>query len=193
MGSRTRRVFATLAALLAVLVLPIAGAACGEETKEETPSPSPSPSATAPNVINTAESAGTFTILLTAIKAAGLQETLQGEGPFTVFAPDDTAFGKVSLAQVNQLLSDPEGALTAVLLYHVVPGKYMAADLTDGMKLQTANGMTLTIRVGGDGVVRVNGVRVKKADIETTNGVIHVINRVLIPKDLPSPSPSAVQ
>jgi uncharacterized surface protein with fasciclin (FAS1) repeats len=124
------------------------------------------------------------------VQAGGLEATLQGEGPFTLFAPDNAAFAKLRLGAVDELLADPQGALAAVLQYRVVPGKLMSSDLRDGMTLETVNGQLLKVSVSDEGVVRVNAAKVKVPDIEASNGVIHVINRVLLPKDLPTPSPT---
>jgi uncharacterized surface protein with fasciclin (FAS1) repeats len=119
---------------------------------------------------------------VTAVQAAGLEETLRGEGPFTVFAPTDEAFAAVPKETLDALLADPKGALTDVLTYHVVAGKVMSTDLSDGMQADTVNGEPLAISVGDDGTVMINGATVVTADIETANGVIHVIDTVLVPE-----------
>lgn len=131
------------------------------------------------DIVATAVAAGDFTTLATALDAAGLTETLQGEGPFTVFAPTDEAFAALPEGALDDLLADPE-ALANVLTYHVVDGDVLSSDLTDGMEVQALNGDTLTISIDGD-TVKVNDATVTTADIETSNGVIHVIDSVLLP------------
>ncbi len=168
--------------VVALMVVPLVIAACGSST-EEAASPSPSPSATMPqkDIVDTAVEAGSFTTLVSAVQAAGLEETLRGEGPYTVFAPTDEAFAAVPKETLDALLADPKGALTDVLTYHVVPGKVMSTDLSDGMQAETVNGQPLDITIKDDGTVMVNGATVVTADIETANGVIHVIDTVLVP------------
>lgn len=131
------------------------------------------------DIVETAVAAGDFTTLATALDAAGLTETLQGEGPFTVFAPTDEAFAALPEGALDDLLADPE-ALADVLTYHVVDGDVMSTDLSDGMEVEALNGDTLTITIDGD-TVKVNDATVTTADIETSNGVIHVIDTVLLP------------
>lgn len=131
------------------------------------------------DIVDTAVGAGQFTTLVTAVTTAGLAETLKGEGPFTVFAPNDEAFAKVPKADLDALLADKE-KLTAVLTYHVVPGKLMAADLAGKTSLKTVQGGELTLDTSNG--VRVDGAAVSTADIETSNGVIHVIDSVVMPK-----------
>ncbi len=133
------------------------------------------------DIIDTAVAAGTFKTLAAAVTAAGLVPTLKGAGPFTVFAPSDEAFAKLPAGTVESLLKDlPK--LTAILTYHVVAGKVMAADVMtmDGKSAATVNGASLTVSTTGG--VKLNGtVNVVKTDIECTNGVIHVIDAVLLP------------
>ena len=131
------------------------------------------------DVVDTAVGAGSFKTLVTAVKAADLVETLKGDGPFTVFAPTDEAFAKVPKDALDGLLKDKK-ALTAVLTYHVVPGKVMAADVVKLSEAKTVNGKTLKIATK-DGKVTVNGVNLVKTDIVCKNGVIHVIDGVLLP------------
>ena len=130
------------------------------------------------DIVDIAVEAGTFTTLVAAVEAAGLVETLKGEGPFTVFAPTDEAFAALPEGTVEGLLADPE-ALAAVLTYHVVAGKVMSTDLSDGMMAATVNGAEITI--GTEGGVMVNDANVVTADIEASNGVIHVIDAVILP------------
>ncbi len=136
----------------------------------------------AADIVDTAVAAGDFETLVAAVTAAGLVDTLKSEGPFTVFAPADSAFAALPEGTVEGLLADPEGALTDVLLYHVVPGKVMAADVVglDGQSVETVGGGMLDIAIDGDTVL-INGIAVAAPDIETSNGVIHVIDGVLIP------------
>lgn len=130
------------------------------------------------NIFETAVAAETFKTLVEAVKAAGLVETLSGQGPFTVFAPDDDAFTKLPAGTVDSLLKDiPK--LKDILTYHVVAGKIMAADVVGITSVKTVQGKELSIDVK-DGV-KVNESKVIKADIEASNGVIHVIDSVLIP------------
>jgi uncharacterized surface protein with fasciclin (FAS1) repeats len=131
------------------------------------------------NIVETAVEAGSFTTLVAAVEAAGLVETLSGEGPFTVFAPTDEAFAALPEGTVEGLLEDPE-ALAAVLTYHVVPGAVMSGDLSDGMTATTVNGADITVTIDM-GTVKINDATVTTADIETSNGVIHVIDSVILP------------
>ncbi len=135
-------------------------------------------SAFAKDIVDTAIGAGNFKTLVTAIQAAGLVDTLKGPGPFTVFAPTDAAFAKVPKADLDALLKD-KAKLTAVLTYHVVPGKVMAADVKAG-KVKTVQGSELTIATAGG--VKVDKANVIKTDIIADNGVIHAIDSVIMPK-----------
>jgi uncharacterized surface protein with fasciclin (FAS1) repeats len=137
-------------------------------------------SAQAADIVDTAVSAGQFTTLAAALDAAGLVDALKGDGPFTVFAPTDDAFAALPAGTVEDLLKpENKDKLTAVLTYHVVAGKVMSGDLSDGMTATTLNGADLTITTS-DGV-KVNDATVTSADIEASNGVIHVIDTVLLP------------
>lgn len=131
------------------------------------------------DIVDTAVSAGSFNTLVAAVKAADLVDTLKGPGPFTVFAPTDEAFAKIPKADLEALLADKE-KLTAVLTYHVVPGKVMAADVKPGM-VKTVQGGEITVAVEGS-TVKVDNATVVKTDINTSNGVIHVIDSVIMPK-----------
>ncbi len=133
------------------------------------------------DIVDTAVGAGSFKTLVTAVKAAELVETLKGKGPFTVFAPTDEAFAKIPKDKLEALLKDKK-ALAAVLTYHVVPGKVMAADVVKLDSAKTVQGKSLNIATK-DGKVTVNGVNVVKTDIVCKNGVIHVIDAVLLPPD----------
>jgi len=130
-------------------------------------------------IVDVAVAAGSFKTLVTAIKAAGLAETLAGKGPFTVFAPTDDAFAKLPKGTVEGLLKDP-AKLTAILTYHVVPGKLMAADVQKAATLKSVQGQAIPVAVNHG--VRVDGASVIKADILADNGVIHVIDSVILPK-----------
>ncbi|MFN0040247.1 MAG: fasciclin domain-containing protein [Burkholderiales bacterium] len=134
--------------------------------------------AQAANIVDTAVAAGNFKTLATALKAAGLIDTLKGPGPFTVFAPTDAAFAKIPADQLQALLKD-KAKLTAVLTYHVVPGKVMAGDVKAGM-VKTVQGSSLTVTTM-DGV-KVDNATVTAVDIVADNGVIHVIDSVVMPK-----------
>ena len=140
------------------------------------------------DIVDTAIAAGDFTTLVAAVQAAGLEETLRGEGPFTVFAPTDDAFAALPAGTVDTLLADPTGDLADILTYHVVAGEVLAADVVglDGQSVETVNGATFTVNVGDDGTVTLtdgagNEVTVVATDIMATNGVIHVIDAVLLP------------
>jgi uncharacterized surface protein with fasciclin (FAS1) repeats len=134
------------------------------------------------DIIDTAIAAGNFETLVAAVQAADLVETLKGAGPFTLFAPTDAAFAKLPEGTVEALLTDPSGPLSDILLYHVVPGQLMAADVIalDGETVATVGGPAITIMVAGN-VVMVDDALLTATDIETANGVIHVIDMVLIP------------
>ncbi len=134
--------------------------------------------AQAKDIVDTAVAAGQFKTLATALQAAGLVETLKGKGPFTVFAPTDAAFAKIPKAQLDALLAD-KAKLSAVLTYHVVSGKVMAKDVKAG-KVKTVQGSELTL--GTMGGVTVDAAKVVQADIAADNGVIHVIDSVVMPK-----------
>jgi uncharacterized surface protein with fasciclin (FAS1) repeats len=134
------------------------------------------------DIVDTAVSAGSFKTLVAALKAAGLVDTLRGEGPFTVFAPTDEAFSKLPAGTVEVLLK-PEniGKLQSILTYHVVSGKVMAGDVVTLKSAKTVNGQGITISTS-DGV-KVDGAKVVKTDIECSNGVIHVIDSVILPRE----------
>ncbi len=135
-------------------------------------------SAQAKDIVDTAIAAGDFKTLVAAVKAAGLVDTLKGKGPYTLFAPTDAAFAKIPKADLDALLMNKE-KLTAVLLAHVVPGKVMSKDVTAG-KVKSASGYELT--VGTAGGVTVDAAKVTAVDIVADNGVIHVIDTVIVPR-----------
>ena len=192
-SARSSTALATLG-LAAVLAL----SACGDDTKDaaSTAAPTTLPAAAAAattaaamadqpgTIIDVAAGAGNFTVLVEAVKAAGLVDTLSGPGPFTVFAPTDQAFAD-ALATLGitkeQLLADP-AKLKTILTYHVVSGSVMAADVTkmDGQDVPTVAGPTVKIKIDGS-TVMINDATVTTADIAASNGVIHVIDKVLLP------------
>jgi uncharacterized surface protein with fasciclin (FAS1) repeats len=131
------------------------------------------------DIVDTAAAAGQFKTLVTALEKADLVDTLKGTGPFTVFAPTDEAFAKLPKGALDGLLRDKE-KLAAVLTYHVLPGKLMAADVKPG-KAKTIQGESLTVTAKANSVM-VNDAHVVKTDIAASNGVIHVIDAVLLPK-----------
>ena len=141
-----------------------------------------SPKAASQDIVDTAVAAGSFKTLAAALQAAGLVDTLKGKGPFTVFAPTDEAFAKLPPGTVEDLLK-PENKekLVAILTYHVVPGKDLASQVTKMSSIKTVNGQSIAISVNG-GTVMVDNAKVTKTDILCSNGVIHVIDSVILPK-----------
>ena len=134
------------------------------------------------DIVDTAVGAGNFTTLVAAVEAAGLVETLKGEGPLTVFAPTDAAFAALPAGTVEDLLKpENKDKLVAILTYHVVPGKVMSTDLSEGLKAATVQGGEVTITL--EGGAKVNGAVISTADIEASNGVIHVIDSVILPPE----------
>ena len=131
------------------------------------------------NIVEVAVEAGSFETLVAAVQAAGLAETLAGEGPFTVFAPTDAAFAKLPEGTVEALLQDTE-RLTQILLYHVVSGEVTASEVVNLNRAETLQGQAVSIRVN-DGTVMINDASVVSADVMASNGVIHVIDTVLLP------------
>jgi uncharacterized surface protein with fasciclin (FAS1) repeats len=180
-----------LAIAAIVPALALGAAACGSDDEGNGSSGSgaatsqeqaPSTQQTAQDVVALAQDTPTLSTLVTAVSSAKLVDTLQGKGPFTVFAPTNAAFDKLGDQQVQSLLKpDNRDQLTQILTYHVVPGKLTAAKLSDGQKLETVAGETLTVKVDGDKVM-VNDATVVKPDVEAANGVVHVIDGVLTPK-----------
>ena len=133
------------------------------------------------DIVDTAIKAGSFNTLVAAVQAAELVETLKSKGPFTVFAPTDEAFSQLDKATLESLLKpENKDQLVAILTYHVVAGKVMSNDITDNMQPSTVNGSTITIKLS-NGKVMINDATVITADVDTDNGVIHVIDKVLIP------------
>src|SRR5688572_20008036 len=139
-------------------------------------------SAQGKDIVDTAVAAGQFNTLAAALKAAGLVDTLKGAGPFTVFAPTDAAFAKLPKGTVEELLKPENKAkLTAILTYHVVAGKVMAADVVKVKDAKTVQGGSVKVNAAG-GKVMIDGANVVKTDIGASNGVIHVVDSVLMPK-----------
>jgi len=148
------------------------------------------PATKKPDIVDTAVSAGAFRTLAAALGAAGLVDTMKSAGPFTVFAPTDAAFAKLPAGTVEELIKPENKAkLTDILTYHVVSGKVMASTVVtmDGAKVPTVNGAKITIKVGKDGVM-VDGAKVTTTDIECSNGVIHIIDSVILPAAKPAPA-----
>ncbi len=177
---KTSRLYA-LAAVAALFTLPAVASAQMKAAKSKE-------KAHMKTIVQVATEAGNFTTLVTAIKAAGLVETLQGAGPFTVFAPTDAAFAKLPAGTLESLLADKE-QLASILTYHVVPGKVMASSIiaANGARPATVNGQTVDVVIR-DSKVFVNNAQVIMADIVASNGVIHVIDAVLLPKPAAVPA-----
>ncbi len=182
----------TIAAVAVAAALTLAACSSSSDDTAATPAASESAAAAEPSMASEAPMAGDiievasttdgFATLTAAVTAAGLVETLQGEGPFTVFAPTDEAFAALPAGVLDALLlPENKDALTKILTYHVVAGKVMAADVTDG-DVPTVEGQTVTLSTA-DGVT-VNGAKVIQADVETSNGVIHAIDAVILPPDV---------
>jgi transforming growth factor-beta-induced protein len=152
-----------------------AGDGCGDKLTDESFSDGK-------DIVDTAIEAGSFKTLVAAVQAAGLVETLKGKGPFTVFAPTDEAFAKLPKGTVEALLKDVP-KLKSILLYHVVPGNVLAADVMKLKEAKTVLGPSITVEAGSGGV-KVDGAKVVKTDIRTSNGVIHVIDSVILPRDI---------
>jgi uncharacterized surface protein with fasciclin (FAS1) repeats len=176
-----------LALFLALPALALGGAACGDDDEgaaaEATPAATAEPAAGGEqDIVALAQATPDLSTLVDAATAAELVETLQGQGPFTVFAPTNEAFSAVGQDTLDQLLA-PSGKeqLTDVLTYHVVPGEVTAADLEDGQRLETVQGERLRVRIQGDEVT-VGGATVTQPDVEASNGVVHVIDGVLLPE-----------
>ena len=171
---RNLRTITALAATTAVGVATIAPTASARPTADA------ARASAAKNIVQTAVAAGQFKTLASLLKQAGLAGTLQAKGPYTVFAPTDAAFAKVPKATLQALGKD-KAKLRSVLLYHVAKGKLDAAKVVKRTSVKTLNGKSVRVRVK-DGKVTVGGARVAKADVKASNGVIHVINKVLIPR-----------
>lgn len=168
-------------ALLGASINVMAGSACGSSCGSYNKEAKSYDKADKPDIVDTAVSAGSFSTLVAAVQAAELVELLKSEGPFTVFAPTDEAFAKLPAGTVDGLLlPENRDQLVAVLKYHVVPGKVAAADVVKLNEATTAQGSAVTIKASDEGVM-INDASVVKTDIETSNGIIHVIDSVILP------------
>ncbi len=164
---------------LAASTLVLAACSAGESTPDATEAPVATEAMMEQNIVDVASAAGDFSTLLAAAEAAGLVDTLQGDGPFTVFAPTDEAFAALPEGTLDSLLADPE-ALKEILLYHVVSGSVMASDVVGLDTATSVQGSEIDITVDGD-MVKVNDANVTATDIAASNGVIHVIDKVILP------------
>ncbi|MEI2766532.1 MAG: fasciclin domain-containing protein [Dermatophilaceae bacterium] len=187
----------TVSAVISAAALALVACSSGSSTTTTTSAPpaatTASPTTASPtaaaakDIVDTAVGAGQFATLATALTKADLVTTLKGAGPFTVFAPTDAAFAKLPAGTLDALLADPKMKLAPILTYHVVPGKVMAADVVklNGQQVKTVNGAQLTVMVSGSDVMLKDAtgatVKVTKTDIGASNGVIHVIDGVLLP------------
>ena len=175
----------TIVAFVALWSLGAGGRVAASDEVRTTSQVAAEQAATA-NIVNTAVAAGNFKTLVAAVQAAGLVDTLNGPGPFTVFAPTDAAFAALPAGTVDALLKDP-AKLKDILLYHVVSGAVTSGDVVKLTQAKTVGGGNLTVSVSGS-TVRVNDATVTTVDITATNGVIHVIDKVLIPTAAPAPA-----
>lgn len=164
----------TIIGLFLALTLVFAVAACGGDDEDE--------SAATADIVDTAVAAGNFTTLASLLETTGLVDTLKGEGPFTVFAPTDDAFAALPEGTLDELgLPENADQLESILLYHVADGDVRSSDLSDGQEIDTVQSAPITITIDEDGTVKANDATVTQADIEASNGVIHVIDSVLLP------------
>ena len=169
----TLNVAAAMALLVYAAILDGRDAAARRATDREPP-----PARRAVNILATARAAGSLHTLLTAIDRAGLSDALQHEGPYTVFAPSDEAFAKLPDGVVQSLLATPD-TLADVVNYHLVPGRITAADIAGRISAETLQGEDLAI--SDNGAIRIDGARLVSGDVKASNGVIHIIDRVLLP------------
>lgn len=157
-----------------------------ETTTEDTTTEETDAAAAEGDIVDTANAAGDFTTLTQALEAAGLVETLKGDGPFTVFAPTDEAFDTLPEGMLDELMADPTGDLAQILQFHVIEGEVMAADVLemDGQQVATLQGAEFTVEVEGENVALVDGngtrINVVDTDVDATNGVIHVLDGVMM-------------
>jgi uncharacterized surface protein with fasciclin (FAS1) repeats len=175
----TRTALIAIIAALTIAPATVSAQSCGATAMTAHHASQPKPS-----IVETAIGAGDFNTLVAAVKAAGLVEALEGDGPFTVFAPSDAAFGRLPEGTVESLLK-PENRerLTAILTYHVVPGNWKASDVVKSKGYESLNGQRLPVKAWGEGVT-IAGANIAKTDIMCRNGIIHVIDKVMIPSDL---------
>jgi len=187
-----KRLIASAIGLVAVVGLAGTASAAGLDRAPSEALDLPRQAATA-DIVDTAIAAGDFDTLVAAVQAAGLEDTLRGAGPFTVFAPTDAAFAALPAGTLEALLADPD-TLADILLYHVVAGEVLAADVVGLTSATAANGDRINIAVVGGGVVLNGSANVVVTDIMTTNGVIHVIDAVILPPaDTAAPAPTTTQ
>jgi len=174
----------TILLVASVLALAFGVAACGggddETTGSTTATEEKASAATEENVVAVAQQTPDLSTLVKAVGAAGLVETLEGPGPYTVFAPTNKAFEALGGTLDTLLEPQNKAELAEILTYHVVPGELTSSELSDGQKLKTVQGDTLEVRIAG-GEVTVNGAKVVTPDVEASNGVVHVIDEVLLP------------
>lgn len=172
-----------LAILAAVLAVAVGVAACGgDDSDEDATAATPAEATELVDIVDTAVAAGDFTTLAAALEAGDLIETLKGEGPFTVFAPTDDAFAALPEGTLDELLAEENrDQLVSILTYHVAEGAVASTDLSDGQEIPTVQGDDVAITISEDGGVMVNEANVVTADIEASNGIIHVVDAVLIP------------
>jgi transforming growth factor-beta-induced protein len=179
-----------LVVFLVVMAVIITGAAATDGNQNVTDDAAVNDSDEVGTIVEIAESDGQFTTLLAALDAAGLAGELDTGGPYTVFAPNDGAFAAIPAETLDALLADPEGDLTTILTYHVVEGEYLSGDLAGLESIDTLSGVPLTITVEGD-TISVDGAEVIAADIVASNGVIHVIDAVMVPEGVELPAAEA--
>jgi uncharacterized surface protein with fasciclin (FAS1) repeats len=170
--------------ILCLSAVALVAAGCGDDDDGGTTSDAATTTATQPaaagDIVATAQGSEDLSTLVAAVTAGDLVETLQGEGPYTVFAPTNQAFSDIQSTVDTLLKPENKDDLKNVLTYHVVPGTYTAADLTDGQELTTVQGEKLTVSIDGD-TVKVGDATVEQADVNADNGVVHVIDTVLVP------------
>jgi uncharacterized surface protein with fasciclin (FAS1) repeats len=193
---RNRWLVLSVPVLLSLSAAVVATGCGGEEPPPQAPEPvatadMPPPPAAKQDIVDTAVAAGKFNTLAQALTKAGLVDTLKGPGPYTVFAPTDEAFAKLPKEQLDAVLGDKD-KLTALLTYHVVPGSVKASDVVKMTSAKTVNGKDLAIKVDGS-MVRINGASVTSTDLEASNGVIHVVDTVLMPEEPKPAVPDLVQ
>jgi len=174
------KILATISLAAAIAAMPAALQGQATQTMEKNMTTMNATQAPSMDIVETAVAAGSFNTLATALKSAGLIDALKGKGPFTVFAPTDAAFAKLPKGTVEALLKDKE-KLTAILTYHVVSGEVPASAVVKMNSAATLNGQNVRIAVK-DGKVMINNATVTQADVEASNGVIHVIDTVLLPE-----------
>lgn len=175
----------TLAATLCVAALGLVVAGCGDDNDDEAAAPTTTemtaPAAASEDIVATAQATPDLSTLVAAVTAADLGPTLQGDGPYTVFAPDNAAFAEIQDTVDTLLKPENKKDLANVLTYHVVEGAVKAADLSDGQEVTTVQGDKLTVSIDGD-TVKVGDATVTQPDVTASNGIVHVIDTVLVPK-----------